>query len=128
MPTYTYRCGDCLDETSETHPIGTARRVKKCGCGRPARLVIGDGVQVNLRSNVTVLDDRRFDKDGPAYQRMRARGLQPERIDGAARLEDTVHDQDDIDYARAIKVAEKVGGGKERVVETVRTLEVTHGT
>lgn len=134
MTAYTYRCATCLEETTDEYPIGTARRVKKCDCGRPARLVIGEGVNIsatctpNKRSNVIALNARehRFDVDGPAYKRMRNRGLQPPTIDGSAHLEDKVADQDDIDYARAIKVAQQVGGGKERVIDTVSSLEVTH--
>jgi hypothetical protein len=130
MSHYTYRCSTCGEETVDEMAIGTARRMKKCECGRPARLVIGEGVYIaaaarpNTHGNVIALNARedRFEKDGPAYQRMRWRGLQPDHIDGAARLENEVGDQDDIDYARAIKVAKKVGGGKERVVETIDSL------
>lgn len=135
MPTYTYRCAECLSETSDEYPIGTARRVKKCACGRPARRVIGEDVYISAaatptsRGTVISIDrrEKQFDKDGTAYKRMRHRGLQPNQIDGCARLEDRVGDQNDIDYARAIAVAEQSGGGKERVVETVESLEVTHG-
>lgn len=135
MATFVYQCSACSAVTEDEYPVGTARRVKKCHCGRPARLVIGAGV--NLSASCTpnksgdVLAARRrehrFEKDGPAYLRMRTRGLQPEQIDGSADLENRVGDQDDIDYRRAIQVAETVGGGKERVVEAVESIEVTHG-
>lgn len=150
MATYVFRCNTCGDETQDDLPIGTATRTKRCVCGRPARLVLGEGLYVAAAARPTSADnvvrlnarERRLDKDGPAYRRMRHRGLQPAHIDGCARLENEVGDQTDIDHARAIRVAENAdvykamtkgteapppGGGKERVKETIATFEVTHG-
>lgn len=135
MAHYLFRCSTCGEEYDHEAPMGTAPRVLKCDCGRPARLLIGQGVYLSAeatptsKGNVLALArrDSRFDKDAPAYKRMRHRGLQPDHIDGCAQLEDRVGSQEEIDYARAIRVAEKVGGGKERVMDTVASLEATHG-
>ncbi len=54
----------------------------------------------------------RWDKDMPAYQRMRWRGMQPKGIDGAADLEDRVGDQFDVKYDRMISAVPE-GGARE---------------
>lgn len=135
MPTYTYRCHACDAESADDYPIGTARRVKKCECGKIARLVIGAGVMISAaatptsRGNVIAIDrrEKQFEQDAPAYKRMRHRGLQPDRIDGSAKLENEVSDQFDIDHGRALRAAGRSGGGgRERVREAVESIEVTH--
>lgn len=132
MASYSFRCQDCLTEMDADWPIGTAPRVTKCPCGRPARLLIGTHVHIAAAATPTSkphivngnLREKRFDIDGSAYKRLRARGLQPPQIDGSAQLERTVSDQSDIDYRRALKIAEaNGGGGKQRVLEAVASVE-----
>lgn len=136
MATYAFRCSVCGTDTERDYPIGTARRMTRCPCGRPARLVIGEGVNISAeatptsRGNVVALNQRdaNLARDGAAYRRMRRRGLQPEHIDGAADLENKVGTQDEIDYARAFKIMEQTGGGgKERLLDVVSSIETTHG-
>lgn len=109
MPNYVYRCS-CGD-FERYHPIGNAPRVEPCEeCGRPAMIVLGAGVHVapsaleNKGQAVrdTNAREKRWDKDMPAYRRMRHRGMQPRQIDGAARTEDNVDDQIDIDLQHII--------------------------
>ena len=147
MSAYVYLCAACGTKTVIEKPIGTAQRITKCGCGRPARMMLGQGMYIaaaatpNKRQNVLTIEQREknWDRDIPAYKRMRARGLQPVGVDGAAAVEDTVGDQDDIDYGGAIRVASDqklyrqmtdraevkvpAGGGKERVIETVEAVK-----
>lgn len=135
MPGYSFRCSSCNRDTVAEYPMGESPRIIKCECGRPSRRVIGEGVYIAAAARPStkphVLDavrrDRRLAADAPAYKRMRNRGLQPNSIDGCAQLEDKVGSQDEIDYSRAIAVAEKVGGGKQRVIEAVESLTPTHG-
>lgn len=130
MPTYTYRCIADDSDTERDYPIGTNPRVIRCDCGRPARLVLGTGVYIaaaarpSTKGEVVRIDrrDQSFDKDATAYRRMRDRGLQPDRVDGCAKLEDKVGDQDDITYRAPIAVAKRLGRSKEAVMETVEAV------
>lgn len=120
MANYLYRCPEG-HRIEQQFPIGTARRMLRCSCGQPAKLLIGEGVNIapsaletkgaQVRaSNVT---EARWNKDMPAYKRMRHRGMQPKMIDGCEKLENEVGDQFDIDYGRFYKD----GVTKERVLE-----------
>lgn len=44
--------------------------------------------------------ERAWDKDMPAYKRLREDGLQPAHIDGSARLEQTANDRIEIEAGR----------------------------
>jgi hypothetical protein len=64
----------------ETHP----RYVEGCwGCKVTSVQVAATSTPARAQRE----SDRRFAKDGPAYKRLRAEGLQPPRIDGCAQLE-----------------------------------------
>lgn len=129
MPRYEFACGSCKDRTERDFPIGTAPRLVVCEpCGGAALLVIGAGVQIapsaleGKGANVREIKskDRALDGDMGAYKRMRKRGLQPERIDGAAHVENTVADGFDIKYKeRLSKVApdEKWESVRARAIE-----------
>jgi hypothetical protein len=106
MPRYEYHCGAC-DEISEiVVSIGTARRMRECDCGGIARLRIGVDVNIapsaleNKGAAVRAIDTKegRWDRDMPAYKRMRHAGMQPASVDGAAALEGQVGDQFDVHY------------------------------
>lgn len=108
MPEYQYRCTKCGTEIDRLFQIGEAPRHQNCPrCGLSAELVIGAGVHIapsaleNKGGEVRRIDatENRWQKDIPAYQRMRAHGLQPRGIDGAAVLEDKVDDQRDINFS-----------------------------
>ena len=118
MPLYTYRCSECGPQDEQEFAIGTARRLASCVCGQTMRLVIGHGVHVapSLHNpNVRHVDqtEARWDKDMPAYSRMRNRGMQPPQVDGSAALEDHCGDQLDIDYGNLYDE----GVTRERVIE-----------
>lgn len=108
MPSYAYRCESCGDELERQVAIGTARRMIRCDCGGVKRLLIGVGVNVSAHAletkggEVRASDamEARWHKDMPAYRRMRKAGMQPDHIDGSARLEDKVSDQTDIELQR----------------------------
>lgn len=121
MATYEYRCAECGRNAEQEWAIGSAPREGSCYCGGSLRLVIGAGVQIapsaleNKGGEVRQIDatEKQWDKDMPAYKRMRDRGMQPRAIDGSARLEDRVEDQLDVNYD-ALK---SEGVTRERVIE-----------
>lgn len=41
--------------------------------------------------------DKAFDKDGAAYKRLRKEGMQPDRIDGCARLEQVAETKEQVE-------------------------------
>lgn len=104
MPEYEYRC-ECGRSDTREFPIGTARRLVACVCGKKLALVIGAGVNIapsalevkGAQARMTTEMEARWGVDMPAYKRMRHRGIQPKQIDGSAALENTVNDQLDVD-------------------------------
>lgn len=106
MPQYDFRCGHCAVDSEHTFLIGTAPSSTPCPeCGKTSVLVIGAGVNIapsalevrGAQARMTNDLEARWQKDMPAYKRMRNRGIQPKSVDGAAALENTVDDQMDID-------------------------------
>jgi hypothetical protein len=70
----------------ETHPN---LDVEGCfGC-RVAGVRMGTNTTTSRGAKVTEINqtERNWNKDMPAYKRLRANGLQPKRIDGAANVE-----------------------------------------
>ncbi len=127
MASYVYRCAQCGD-TERTAPIGTAARETPCqSCGGVMRLVLGVGTYIaasatpNKRARVREIEqtEREWSADMPAYKRMRRRGLQPEHIDGCARLENEVGDQVDLNHRDLITQF-----GRERVTEGMDQVAV----
>lgn len=126
MPEYVYHCPECDDETLGEFPIGQALRSLPCGnCAANALLVIGRGVQIapsaleskGAKSREDGAREQRWMRDIPAYQRMRAKGLWPKHVDGAAQVEDSVDNQFDIDYGHLASegvTRERVREGKEQ--------------
>lgn len=121
MPFYAYRCPHCGIEGDYEFRIGCAPRVLSCDCGEFAEHVIGAGVQIAPSALETKGADARagneregrWNRDMPAYARMRAKGMQPKQIDGSARLEDQVGDQLDIDHKNLLDT----GVSRERIIE-----------
>ena len=106
MPSYTYRCSEHGDYEQD-FPIGMATRMDLCPlCDAPTELVIGAGVQIapsaleSRGEQVRQMNqtEDQWSTDMAAYRRMRAKGLQPPSMDGAARLESEAGDQTDIDW------------------------------
>lgn len=133
MPLYAYECEPCGAQRDELHPIGEAPRASTCHvCGNATRLVIGAGVQIApsalegkgeqvRNSNAT---EARWQKDMPAYKRMRQKGMQPASVDGAAALEDRCTDQLDVDYHKLYSegvTRDRVIEGKEQADEIMAT-------
>lgn len=124
MATYTYRC-ERGHEHDEQWSIGTAPQHTSCDCARAAALVIGRGVYISAsvtparRGRVLEIDatEKRWDKDLPAYKRMRQAGLQPKTTRGAAALEDRAGDQLAIDHGDLIATY-----GESRVRETAAAV------
>lgn len=136
MASYCYRCESCGDELELQAAIGTARRMIRCDCGGVKRLRIGVGVNVSAHAletkggEVRASDamEARWQRDMPAYKRMRRQGMQPDGIDGAARLEDKVADQIDIELQRPAfdgVSRERYVAAKEEAAELKRVA--THG-
>lgn len=128
MALYVYLCGSCQAELDKRVPIGTALRMTRCQhCGGTMRLRIGTGVHVSASAletkggAVREVDERegRWHKDMPAYKRMRHRGLQPEKIDGCAALEDKVDDQFDVTHQPLYEA----GVSRSRMVEAAEQAQ-----
>lgn len=95
----------------ETHPN---LDVEGCfGC-KVAGVRMGANTTTTRGAKVQEVNDRakRWDKDMPAYRRLRKQGLQPRTIDGAAHLEATattaaqVESRPDIEKLKARGIAE----------------------
>jgi len=93
MPTYRYLCPKC--NTIELHrsiydvPLV---RCPFCSSGVIQVLTppnIAAAATPNKSGSVNLINqtEARWDKDMPAYKRLRADGIQPSRIDGAAQIE-----------------------------------------
>ncbi len=131
---YQFRCGSCLDEQDFEFDMGTAPRLVPCDeCGGRMQQVIGAGVNIApsaLESKGAGVRDL-ASKDGAlsadltAYKRMRNRGLQPQKIDGARTLENEVGDNFDIEYKdRLVRAApdEPYDSTKQRVREGMQEI------
>jgi hypothetical protein len=115
-------CGETFELE---RPIGTAQRMTRCSCGDTARLVIGEGVNIapsaleTKGARVREIDNTEagWSKDMAAYKRMRDRGMQPQAIDGSARLEDSVGDQLDVELQKMNKSAQDGRVSRKRYIE-----------
>lgn len=126
MATYVYRC-EARHVSEESHPIGDNPRTIRCQCGKAATQVIGVGVSIaaaampNKKSSSRTIaidtTEKQWDRDLPAYKRMRRAGLQPSTTQGAADLENRVGDQFDIDHSGAL-----AHGSRAQVEDTASTL------
>lgn len=95
MPTYRYRCEDHGDY--ETWRSINGPKGSDCpACGVPALQVmtpplISASATPNRSGAPRVLQidatEKQWDKDRPAYKRLRMDGMRPPHVDGAARLE-----------------------------------------
>lgn len=78
----------------------------------------------------TVATDKQWDKDMPAYKRIRNNGVQPPRIDNCAELESRAGDQFEIEMAKIVpanmksRVKEGLAIGKELEVTRPKSAQV----
>lgn len=92
MPTYHYQCAECSDDWMLWQPMTSVPLTSHEGCdGRPLR-VLGPvrtysvGVH-GVKTREVDATERTWDKDRPAYKRLRMNGMAPPHVDGAAKLE-----------------------------------------
>jgi putative FmdB family regulatory protein len=92
MPTYVYQCEKCEVEFEQWQSIHAEALRAHPGCGSAVVKVI-TGVRtygIGPRGAATRAHDAtesRWDKDLPAYKRLRHNGYQPPSVDGCATLE-----------------------------------------
>lgn len=96
MPTYRWQCntGHQWEAWQSIHD----ETIPRCDCEgtvqkvlTPPRLYgVGDRGAFTRQTDAT---ERTWDRDRPAYKRLRANGMQPPHVDGAAKLE-TLADND----------------------------------
>jgi putative FmdB family regulatory protein len=113
MPLYVYRCEACGEEEDVTHGFNDTPTLSCLACAAaPLVKVLGRGMFIgagalpNKRHGVRAADQREseWNRDLPAYKRMRDAGLQPPSTQGAERLERSdPSDQFDIDYQATMK-------------------------
>ncbi len=124
MPIFPFRCMSCDLPVEIERPIGQAPNIVRCvHCGGTAKQVLGVGLMIgagalpNKRAGVLVTEgkDSALDQDMGAYKRMRDRGLQPQHIDGSAKLEDKVADNFDINYGKFYGRAKTREEARERI-------------
>lgn len=72
-------------------------------------------ISVTVRPSAQASMEGRWDRDMPAYSRLRMNGLQPPRIDGCAELEGRASTQQEVEMGRIFARAEmpKVAEGME---------------
>jgi putative FmdB family regulatory protein len=91
MPTYLNECADCYEQFSAWQSIHDDSK-PSCSCGGQTVRVIsrvnthGIGVR-GQRTREVDSTEARWDKDLPAYKRLRHNGYQPPSVDGCATLE-----------------------------------------
>lgn len=126
MPTYRLRCRNCGD-SEKWFSIVTGPSLTCVGCGGPVQQVLTPprlyGVGEHGRRTLEVDEtEREWDRDLPAYKRLRHAGHQPLKIDGADRLEATAASDWEI------KTGGRVKGNERQINEAVAlAAEITAG-
>lgn len=64
------------------------------------------GINIGSFPTDVTLTERQWDKDMPAYKRLRNDGLQPARIDGSYITEQNAKDEKEVELGRAISPTE----------------------
>ncbi len=109
MPTYLYECKkghrDEVWRSIHTEDL----KVYECGCGAKSHLVftspaIAADALPNKLHGVRSVDamESRWDKDMPAYKRLREQGYQPRGVDGAAMAESQANHPLEIEMGRPL--------------------------
>lgn len=106
MPTYLYRCQGCDEEFEVWQSIRSEPGADHT-CGHAAvRIFTAPRISVAATpSKAAVARDAvaregRWDKDMPAYKRLRDNGLQPKSIDGCAELETRATTKTEVERGR----------------------------
>lgn len=129
MPLYVYRCEQCGAEEDVTHTFDETPTLSCLACAStPLVKVLGRGMFIgaaalpNKRHGVRAADrlESEWDRDLPAYKRMRDAGLQPPNTKGAELLERTdPSDQFDIDHK---PIMDRHGASRAQVEDTKAAL------
>lgn len=61
------------------------------------------------------MTEKRWDKDMPAYRAMRANGLQPPSIDGAAELQARASEPFEVEFGHVFKTKKEIASAKEGI-------------
>lgn len=110
MPTYRWRCiGETEHEWDEWRSIHDDTNAACPECDRPAvKVLTPPNISVralpNKGAQAKYAMDReaRFDKDAPAYKRLRREGLQPKSIERCARIEQGAETRLEVEMGRRI--------------------------
>lgn len=121
MPTYRYRCTHC-DEEYEVWQSMSASPMTVHGdvCAGLVERVLGPvrthGIgTAGAKTRVVDRTEKTWDKDRPAYRRLRHNGMQPPHVDGCAELESRA--KTSLDVNTGLRYGHIPDGVKERVQE-----------
>lgn len=111
MPEYLYRCGKGHEwQVWRSIKLPSVRQLD-CDCGATALLVIQSpavfaAALPNKSGMASVREinerEKRWDRDLPAYARMRKNGVQPRGIDGAAELERVAETKTEVEMGKRL--------------------------
>ena len=109
MPTYLYECSEGHREEVWRSIHTPDLKSFECVCGLKSRLVftspaISADALPNKLHGVRAIDatEREWDKDMPAYKRLRGQGYQPRGVDGAAMAEAQANHPLEIEMGRPL--------------------------
>jgi hypothetical protein len=111
-----------LTDTPKFDPRTTCGKPCNCESYRAHLLSVGISATatpsraVTKETNEAIEREKRWEKDMPAYARLRKEGLQPKHVDGAAAMESGANDKLEIEAGT------KLAGGTLEVVKEIREL------
>lgn len=89
------------------------------------KIAFGSGTSITrngaVEANATDAREKRWQKDMPAYKRLRQQGLQPKSIDGSARLEAEAETRFEIESGQLLP------GQAKNIEDAVNTIESATG-
>jgi hypothetical protein len=111
VPSYRYRCGKRHEfEVWRSIKADTVREVD-CDCGMVGKLVVQSPAILaaalpNKKGMASVREinerEARWEKDLPAYARLRKNGVQPKAIDGSAELEQRAETRTELEMGKVL--------------------------
>ena len=111
MPSYRYRCGKGHEWEVWRSITAPTRRLLDCDCGMVAKQVLSMPAILSAAlpnktgmESVREINEReaRWEKDLPAYKRIRENGMQPRAIDGSAALEQFAETRTEIEMGKRL--------------------------
>ena len=81
--------------------------VEGCFACKLRSVNLAPSAQGSPEATTVSLRDKRWDRDMPAYKRLRQQGLQPKGIDGCADLETRAHDQFEIETGSILNAEQR---------------------